>query len=74
MESLVRTYANEGDVVLDNCVGSGTTGVACMNAGRRFIGMEKDPPGHAASDPHVSRQGGEDEGGSRAGRGGASEV
>lgn len=43
MEYLVRTYTNEGDLVLDNCMGSGTTGVACMNAGRRFIGMEKDP-------------------------------
>jgi site-specific DNA-methyltransferase (adenine-specific) len=42
MEYLVRTYTNEGDVVLDNCMGSGTTGVACMNTGRRFIGMEKD--------------------------------
>lgn len=43
MEYLVRTYTNPGDVVLDNCMGSGTTGVACMNAGRRFIGMEMDP-------------------------------
>ena len=43
MEYLVRTYTNEGDVVLDDCMGSGTTGVACMNAGRQFIGMEMDP-------------------------------
>lgn len=42
MEYLVRTYTNPGDLVLDNCMGSGTTGVACMNAGRRFIGMEMD--------------------------------
>ena len=42
MEYLVRTYTNEGDTVLDNCMGSGTTGVACMNTGRRFIGMEMD--------------------------------
>lgn len=40
MEYLVRTYTNEGDVVLDNCMGSGTTGVACVNTGRDFIGME----------------------------------
>lgn len=43
MEYVIRTYTNEGDTVLDNCMGSGTTGVACMNTGRRFIGIEKDP-------------------------------
>lgn len=42
MEYLVRTYTNEGGLVLDNCMGSGTTGVACMNTGRRFIGIEMD--------------------------------
>lgn len=42
MEYLIRTYTNEGDLVLDNCMGSGTTGVACMSTGRRFIGMEMD--------------------------------
>lgn len=42
MEYLIRTYTNEGDVVLDNCMGSGTTGVACQNSNRRFIGMELD--------------------------------
>lgn len=43
MEYLIRTYTNEGDTVLDNCMGSGTTGVACANTGRKFIGIEKDP-------------------------------
>ena len=43
MEYLVRTYTNEGATVLDNCFGSGTTGVACVNTGRRFIGMELLP-------------------------------
>lgn len=42
MEYLIRTYTNEGETVLDNCMGSGTTGVACMNTGRRFIGIEMD--------------------------------
>ena len=42
MEYLIRTYTNHGDVVLDNCMGSGTTGVACVNTNRKFIGMEND--------------------------------
>jgi site-specific DNA-methyltransferase (adenine-specific) len=42
MEYLIRTYTNEGDTVLDNCMGSGTTGVACKNTGRNFIGIERD--------------------------------
>lgn len=42
MEYLIRTYTNEGDTVLDNTMGSGTTGVACINTGRRFIGIERD--------------------------------
>ena len=40
MEYLIRTYTNPGDTVLDNCMGSGTTGVACVNTGRSFIGIE----------------------------------
>lgn len=43
MEYLIRTYTNVGDTVLDNCMGSGTTGVACVRTGRKFIGMERDP-------------------------------
>lgn len=42
MEYLIRTYTNEGETVLDNCMGSGTTGVACVNTGRNFIGIEQD--------------------------------
>lgn len=41
-EYLIKTYTNEGDVVLDNCAGSGTTGVACVNTNRNYIMMEKD--------------------------------
>lgn len=43
MEYLIRTYTNEGDTVLDNTMGSGTTGVACVNTNRQFIGIERDP-------------------------------
>lgn len=39
-EYLIKTYTNEGDLVLDNCIGSGTTAVACIKTNRRFIGME----------------------------------
>lgn len=42
MEYLIKTYTNEGEIVLDNCMGSGTTGIACINTDRRFIGIEKD--------------------------------
>ncbi len=41
-EYLICTYTNEGDTVLDPCMGSGTTGVACVNTGREFTGMELD--------------------------------
>lgn len=40
---LIRTYTYSGDTVLDNCMGSGTTGVSCVETGRDFIGIEKDP-------------------------------
>jgi len=42
MEYLIRTYTNEGELVLDNCMGSGSTGIACVNTKRNFIGIEKD--------------------------------
>ena len=42
MEYLIKTYTNEGETVLDNCMGSGTTGVACRNLNRKFIGIELD--------------------------------
>lgn len=42
LEYLVKTYTHEGDTVLDNCMGSGSTGVACLRTGRHFIGIEKD--------------------------------
>ena len=42
MEYLIKTYTNEGETVLDFTFGSGTTGVACVNTGRKFIGIEMD--------------------------------
>ena len=41
-EYLVKTYSNEGDTILDPCMGSGTTGIACLNTDREFIGIERD--------------------------------
>jgi site-specific DNA-methyltransferase (adenine-specific) len=42
IEYLIKTYTNENEIVLDNTMGSGSTGVACMNTNRKFIGIEKD--------------------------------
>lgn len=42
-EYLIKTFTDEGDTVFDNCAGSGTTGVACINTNRNYILMEKDP-------------------------------
>ena len=41
-EYLIKTYTNEGDLVLDNCIGSGTTALACINTNRDYIGIELD--------------------------------
>ena len=41
-EYLIKTYTNEGDLVLDNCIGSGTTAIACINLKRNWIGIEKE--------------------------------
>lgn len=42
LEYLIKTYTNEGDLVLDNCMGSGSTGVACIHTNRQFVGIEID--------------------------------
>ena len=42
LEYLIKTYSNEGELILDNCMGSGSTGVACANTNRNFIGIELD--------------------------------
>ena len=58
MEYLIRTYTNEGDTVLDNCMGSGTTGVACVNTGRKFIGIERDDKYFDIAQKRISDAGG----------------
>jgi len=45
-EYLIKTYTNKGELVLDNCIGSGTTAVACINTNRDFIGIELDEDYH----------------------------
>ena len=42
MEWLIKTYSNDGDVVLDNCIGSGTTAIACLRTNRKYIGIDID--------------------------------
>jgi DNA modification methylase len=54
MEYLIRTYTNAGETVLDNCMGSGTTGVACINTGRNFIGIERDPGYFAIAERRIA--------------------
>ena len=54
MEYLIRTYTNEGDTVLDFTMGSGTTGVACVNTGRKFIGIEKDAGFFAIAEARIA--------------------
>lgn len=42
LEYLIKTYSNENDIVLDNCAGSGSTAIACLNTNRQYICIEKD--------------------------------
>lgn len=42
IEYLIKTYSNEGETILDNCIGSGTTAIACINTNRNYIGFELD--------------------------------
>jgi len=48
-EYLIKTYTKEGETVLDNCMGSGTTAIACINTGRNYIGFEIDPDYYEAA-------------------------
>lgn len=53
-EYLIRTYTNEGETVLDNCAGSGTTGIACINSNRKFILIEKDEGYYAKAKQRIA--------------------
>jgi len=54
-EWLIRTYTDPGETVLDNCMGSGSTGVACIRTGRNFIGIEKNPGDFAAAEKRIAQ-------------------
>lgn len=54
LEYLIRTYSNEGDLVLDPTMGSGSTGVAALNAGRRFVGIERDAGYFAVAEERIA--------------------
>lgn len=54
LEYLIRTYTHEGQTVLDNTMGSGSTGVACMNMGRNFIGIERDEGYFAIAEKRIA--------------------
>ena len=56
LEYLVRTYTDPGDLVLDNCMGSGSTAVAALQAGRRFVGFETNPEYFAAACQRVDER------------------
>lgn len=55
IEFLIKTYTNEGDIVLDNCMGSGTTGVACINTNRKFIGIELNEDYYAIANERIKQ-------------------
>ncbi|WAX23321.1 DNA methyltransferase [Staphylococcus phage vB_SauM_VL10] len=54
-EYLVKTYSNEGDIVLDNCMGSGTTAIACMNTNRNYIGFELDEEYYSLANERIEK-------------------
>ena len=55
-EYLIKTYTNQNEIVLDNCIGSGTTAIAAIRTGRQFIGIEKDPDYHRLACERVEKE------------------
>lgn len=58
LEWIIKSYTDEGMVVMDNCMGSGTTGIACVNTCRNFIGIEIHPECFATAQERICRAGG----------------
>jgi site-specific DNA-methyltransferase (adenine-specific) len=56
MEYLIKTYTNPGELVLDNTMGSGTTGVAAVRCGRRFVGIELDPTNFGIAETRINSE------------------
>ena len=54
-EYLIRTYTNENETILDNCMGSGTTAIACLNTNRNFIGFELDENYHTVANERIAK-------------------
>lgn len=54
LEYMIKTYSEGGDLILDNCMGSGSTGVACMITGRRFIGIEQEEKYFTAAEQRIN--------------------
>ncbi len=55
-EYLIKAYTNEGELVLDNCIGSGTTAIACMRTGRNYIGIEKEQKYYDISKDRIEKE------------------
>ena len=58
LEWIIKSYTNENDLVLDNCMGSGSTGVACVNTNRNFIGIELDENYFNIAKERIMKEGG----------------
>ena len=54
-EYLINTYTREGETILDNCMGSGTTAIACLNTNRNFIGFELDETYHTVANDRIAK-------------------
>jgi site-specific DNA-methyltransferase (adenine-specific) len=55
-EWLIKSYTNKNEVVLDNCMGTGTTGLACRNTSRKFIGIEMDEKYFKIADERINKK------------------